>query len=284
MYKRCVTRVSHSAIAIAIDSSISMQELTILNNTPMPKMEAAALIANFIIDELIVRSTRAGIVLDYFDIAVLRYSGDGVESILASEDDGLTNIKAINNIIPQPVCYNIQHKEKDGTEIVIPFTLHEWVTPKAHGIAPMYEALVHIKELLSKWCDDSFNSNSFPPIVFNITDGCCSDADDMELMDVATEIRSLGTRDGSALLVNIYLANGGDNMESILFPSATEHFSQDHDCQILYDMSSTLPMELEYMLKDITGCINQRPYKCFARNSSICEIVSLIDIGTDRGV
>ena len=57
-------------------------------NTRMRKMEAAALIANFAIDELVMRTTRAGDIRDYYDIAVFRYLDDGIEPIIASEEEG----------------------------------------------------------------------------------------------------------------------------------------------------------------------------------------------------
>ena len=43
--------------------------------------------------------------------------------------------------------------------------------------------------------------------VFNITDGEASDSDEEELAQIAGRIRSLGTDDGRALLVNIHLAS-----------------------------------------------------------------------------
>lgn len=283
MYKRCVTRMSRSAIIIAVDSSISMQEWTTLYNTRMRKMEAAALIANFAIDEIVMRSTRYGNMRDYYDIAVLQYSGDGIEPIITHDDSPMVHINTLSAVMPQPVCYNIVHEEEDGTHTTMPMILHEWVKAKAYGTAPMYETFVYIKDLLSKWCDDSFNRRSFPPIVINISDGCCSDAEDTELLDIAKEIEQIGTKDGSTLIVNIYLANEQDDSECTLFPSVCDHFSHDHDCQMLYDMSSTLPQELEYIIDAMVGRNNTRQYKCFARNAALCEILNITDIGTEGG-
>ncbi|MBO7263928.1 MAG: hypothetical protein J6U93_05355 [Alistipes sp.] len=281
MYQHSITRMSRSAVVIAIDSSISMQEWTMFYHTRMRKMDVATLIANFAIDELVMRSSRSGDMRDYYDIAVLQYSGDGIEPVIADEDNGMIHISALHDRIPQPICYNIVQQTEDGSQSTIPISLHEWITPKAYGIAPMYEVLTHIKSLVSKWCDDPFNRKSFPPMVINITDGCCGDAEDSELLDMASEIQSIGTKDGTTLLLNIYLANEADESDNILFPSVCDLFSHDHDCQLLYNMSSTLPEELEYIIKDLSDCGRQRPYKCFARNASICEILALVDIGTD---
>lgn len=273
--------MSRSAIIIAIDGSISMQEWTTLFNTRMRKMEAAALIANFAIDELVIRSTRAGNLRDYYDITLFRYSGEGIEPIIASEDNNMVHINTLSESIPQPVCYNIVQEEEDGTYSTIPLTLNEWVTPKAYGIAPMYEAMVHIKDILTRWRDDTFNLRSFPPIVINIMDGCCSDAEERELIDIAEQIKSICTHDGNTLLVNIHLANELDAMQSIVFPTLSDNFSSDHDSQMLYDMSSILPDELKYTIMDIIGSDRHSPRKCFARNASICEILTMTDIGTE---
>lgn len=278
MYQHSITRTSHSAIVIAIDCSISMQEWTTFYRTRMRKMEVASLIANFAIDELVTRSTRAGDIRNYYDIAVFQYSGDGIEPVIASEDNNMVNISTLQDRMPLPVCYNIR-QENDN---IIPISLNGWTTPKASGTAPMYEALAHIKNLVSKWCSDTFNRNSFPPIVINITDGCCSDAEDAELLDIASEIKSIGTYDGTALLLNVYLANEADYSEQIQFPLVCDNFSEDHDCQLLYNMSSILPDELEVLIRDVYGYEVKREYKCFARNASICDILTLVDIGTDR--
>ena len=250
-------------------------------HTRMRKMEAAALISNFAIDELVMRSTRAGMMRDYYDIAVIQYSGDGIEPIIGGEDGSMVHINTLQDIVPQPVCYNLCQEQEDGTMCTFPMNLNEWVRPKAYGIAPMYEALVHIKDITTKWCEDNVNRSSFPPLIINITDGCCGDAEEDEIIDIADSIKSIGTQDGSTLLVNIYLANEADDTTNILFPALSDPFSHDHDCQMLYDMSSQLPEELENSMNDIMRREGRGPYKCFARNASICEILTLTDIGTE---
>lgn len=280
MYLHPITRISRSAVIIAIDGSISMEEETLFHETPMRKREAAALIANFFIDELLMRSTRAGDLRDYYDIAIFRYTNDNIEPIIASEEMGLVHINSLQEAIPQPVCYNIVGNKSDGTQSMIPLTLNEWVTPHAYGSAPMYEMFVHIKGLITKWCDDRFNRHSFPPIIVHISDGWSSDAEEEELLDIAEEIKSIGTKEGNTLLVNIYLSNRYDEATSIVFPSHGQHIDQ--DAQMLYDMSSLLPDELEGVVMELTGSTNNKPYKCFARNAALCEILTLADIGTEE--
>ncbi len=46
-----------------------------------------------------------------------------------------------------------------------------WVEPHAAGQTPMCEALRRIRDLAAAWCAEAAHAASFPPIVFNITDG-----------------------------------------------------------------------------------------------------------------
>lgn len=247
----------------------------------MRKMEAASLIANFAIDELLVRASRANEVRNYYDIAVVGYSGDGVEMIIGDENDSLTDIKSLMERRPQPRRYNIIQQDTDGNMVSAPITLHEWVEPKACGSSPMYEALIQIKRLIADWCDNPHHRYCFPPLVINISDGGCSDAEYDELIDIAKDIRELHTADGSTLFVNIYLSTECDNENhSIIFPS-TDEIIEDENESLLYQMSSPLPKELEHVIFELRGGDSPKSCKCFARNAPICEVFALADIGTE---
>ena len=99
----------------------------------------------------------------------------------------------------------------------------------------------------------------------------------------ADEIASIGTKDGATLLINIELTDErSEHNESLLFPSLSQDISHDNDGQMLYNMSSTLPKELEPLINKMLGEQHKGPYKCFARNASICEILAISDIGTEK--
>lgn len=282
MYQQSITHIHRTAVIIAIDCSLSMQNWTHLHHTRMRKMEAAALIANFAIDEIAVRATRGNEVRNYYDVAVIGYSGDGAEVIIGNEYNHLTDIKTLFERTPQPVCYNIEQYDCNGERVTTPITLHEWVKPKACGSTPMYEALTLSKSLISDWCDNPHNRISTPPLIINISDGGCSDADNDDIIDIAKDIQEIGTLDGATLLVNIYLATEGNNdNKSIVFPSLEEYSSDDQEELLLYNISSTLPQELEPILHKLTGYKRDGWCKCFARNASICEILAMADIGTE---
>ena len=281
MYQRGITHLNRSAVIIAIDCSLSMQDWCYLHNTRMRKMDAASLIANFALDELVVRATRGNDIRNYYDIAVIGYSGDGVEVLHGDENSQLANIKSLFESLPQPTCYNIVQQDSNGNKVSVPLTLHEWVEPKACGTSPMYEAMVQIKSMLTDWCDNPHNRDSFPPLVINISDGGCNDADYNDIVDIAKDIKELHTFDGSTLFVNIYLATDeGQNNCSIVFPEEEETIADEQE-RLLYEMSSTLPEELEHVIYELSRHKCHRARKCFARNASICEVLAFANIGTE---
>ena len=63
--------------------------------------------------------------------------------------------------------------------------------PEAAGQTPMCEALRRVRDIAAAWCADPAHAESFPPMVFNITDGEASDSDEEELAQIAGRIRSL---------------------------------------------------------------------------------------------
>lgn len=281
MYQRGITHLNRSAVIIAIDCSLSMQDWCYLHNTRMRKMEAASLIANFALDELVVRATRGNEIRNYYDIAVLGYSGDGVEMLIGNENGHMTDIKSLIESMPQPTCYNIVQQDSNGKSIAAPITLHEWVKPKACGSSPMYEALIQIKSMLTDWCDNPHNKDCFPPIVINISDGGCNDADYDDVLDIATDIKELHTSDGSTIFVNIYLSSDGDGKNNNLIFPCDDEITDDDEESLLYNMSSHLPKELEHVIYELCRHKCKKTCRCFARNASICEVLALADIGTE---
>ena len=76
MYTQSITRTHRTAIILAIDGSGSMAEKIRFRNRQMTKAEAVATITNGMLFELIERARRSDGVRDYYDIAVIGYSGD----------------------------------------------------------------------------------------------------------------------------------------------------------------------------------------------------------------
>ena len=282
MYQQQITHLNRTAIVIALDCSVSMKKWTTINSMPIRKSEAAALVTNFIIDELLGRATRNHKVRDYYDIAVIGYSSNGVESLLPCSDEGFVPITKLAEVAPQPKTIYIDQTMPDGHIMSAPFTLHPWVEPKAMGTTPMYDALVEVKSLVEEWCANPDNYNSFPPLVFHISDGDCSDADDRELIDISQRITKTRTRDGHTLFVNVHLSSTDEVDEYCeVFPSEATFYTNDPDRMTLFRMSSVIPEALEPAIREMLHPKYPGPYRAVAFNATVCELLSVINIGSE---
>ena len=77
-YTQSITRHHRTAFVLAIDQSGSMVEELEFRGRRTSKAAAVAEVANSLLSELLLRATREGEVLDYYDNAVVGYSGEGV--------------------------------------------------------------------------------------------------------------------------------------------------------------------------------------------------------------
>lgn len=100
----------------------------------------------------------------------------------------------------------VEYRLPDGSNALREISTPAWVEPEAAGQTPMCEALRRVRDIAAAWCADPAHAESFPPIVFNITDGEATDCDNSELCAVAEQIKALRTADGNVLLVNIHIA------------------------------------------------------------------------------
>lgn len=280
MYQRSITHNNRALFIFAIDCSTSMREMTRLNTIILSKAKAAALICNYFIDELLERARRNGVIRNYYDIAVIGYSGDDSFSMLTCADSELVSIERLAGHCPPLNTIHLEQQLPTGHTTSVPFMLHEWITPMHENSTPMYAAMTHIYDLVKQWCKEPDNRESFPPIVINISDGDCSDSEDSFLLDITDKIKATATEDGNTLIINIHLASVRSNTPSIVFPGEKSFKSNDHNCMLLYEMSSTIPQELETTIAALFNKNEKGPYRGVAYNSIACDILSIMNIGT----
>ena len=219
MCSRVITHCNRCAILFIVDCSLSMKNLTRYSNTEMTKMEAATIIVNHFIDEILARATRLSNVRNYYDIGVIGYSGCEATSLLPDNNRILIDITRLSEYQPQPKAVYLNNRYPDGTIKRVSFNLHPWIEPTASGASPMYDAMVMAKEALRGWCNDPGNNRGYAPIVFHITDGVASDADDVEMQAITKQIKSISLNGDNVLFFNIYLASLGEGDETIdIFP------------------------------------------------------------------
>ena len=165
-YTQSITRRHRTAFVLAIDQSGSMVEELEFRGRRTSKAAAVAEVANSLLSELLLRATREGEVRDYYDIAVVGYSGEGVHSLL-SADETFVPVSALRNAVRNTRRVSIERRLPDGQPAFNEVTVSEWIAPAASGQTPMYEALLYVHDLVEAWCRRPEHRESFPPLVFN---------------------------------------------------------------------------------------------------------------------
>ena len=277
MYSQLITHLHRTAFIIAVDCSTSMQEAIEFNKQRMRKADAVAIVCNYILDELLERATRHCEVRNYYDIAVVGYSNDDIIPIIPEYADTLISIDRLAEIAPKPERFVVEAREAStSTELI----LRKWIEPRAAGRTPMLAALTYIYTLLERWCSMPDNIDSFPPMVFNITDGEATDATANELVAMAQRICKTGTSDGETLLINVHLGASTDD-ERVIFPSE-QSFDYKSEYQLtLYRMSSIMPKTMEPLIEELTTASGGAPYRGMALNVTPSELFTILNIGSE---
>lgn len=280
MYHAKISREHRTAFIILCDRSGSMAEECLLGGTLMRKADAVACIINMLLSELINRSRRDDGLKDYFDIAVIRYSGEGVHPLLPA--GGKERFAGIDELARQSVPSQPRRLVRTlpgGRTTIVEYDQRQWIAPQATGDTPMCGALAEAAALTTAWCAAPRNRDSFPPIVLNITDGEASDADPGMLLAQAARIRSAATRDGNALLFNIHLAGRDAEAAPQLFPSDRTELPRIRYAELLYDLSSVLPPCYDELILALHpgAC---PPFRAIGYNCSVEELFNMLTIGT----
>lgn len=246
----------------------------------MAKHKIVALMCNLMIDEFVIRASRNGIVNNYYDIAAIGYTGDGVVSLLPGHSDGFTSVERLSELMPAIKTINIIHQANGEAPIEIPLTLHEWIDPEPFGNASMVEGLTEAYMLIDKWCHIPDNRDSFPPIVFHFTDGAYNQQDRNDITDITSRLKSVNTNDGDSLLFNILLTSEEDSY-SVSFPTNRDFNPRSCEARLMFETSSMVPRSLENFIAFMLDIKRSGPYRSLLVNSSACELISILNIGTE---
>lgn len=278
-HTQSITRAHRTAFILLIDGSGSMAEKTLYRGHAVAKSEAVASITNDLLFELIERARRDDGIRDYYDIGVMTYTGDDEVCSLLPDGRKMMSVKELSEIEPTIRKEIVEQRLPDGGIILREMPHAEWIHPLAEGKTPMYEAFLTVRDMLDRWCADPAQAESFPPVVFNITDGEATDCHDEELLEVSEKIRRLGTRDGNVLLVNIHLA-GREVSDKLFFPTEEEADYPEHYASILYRCSSTMPEAFNAAIREEKGVGAMPPFRAMSYNASATEVVTMLNIGS----
>ncbi len=247
----------------------------------MSKAEMVAEVSNSLIAELIERSKRSDGIRDYFDIAVMGYSGDGIEYLLP-EGKPLCSIKELATTSVEEYTIENEYTTHSGSKRLFSDIVRRWIKAKAKGSTPMYEALFVARDIIERWCAEPVNDDSFPPIIFNITDGESSDCNYDDICDITRSIKKISTSDGDSLVINIHISSDS-TIEPILFPSLEEIQQRPYisrSALSLYHSSSDMPELFHTLICEAKGINSRSTFKGVGYNSSAVELITILNIGS----
>ena len=182
------------------------------------------------------------------ELSVFGYEGSSVKPALGG---ALANkvIVSLPEMQMNPISIEMRKKrEVDDVgsviEIDVPFPV--WVEAKHGGGTPMCAALRRSLELAEQWTHT--HPNNYPPVIINITDGMATDGDPSQ---VAQQLASVETTDGSALLFNVHLTD--KNEPSVMYPASEAELPNDKYARQLFNMSSVIPESSRVLLESLLG-------------------------------
>lgn len=278
-YSARITTINPTAFVFMVDQSGSMEERMVFGKQEMSKAEAVAKVINKIIRQLVYRCRKEDGYRNYFDIAVLGYSGESVESLLPCAAPGRC-FMSVNDMVNNVLEVQQVHKERkmpNGKTIITTVNENTWIKPQAYWKTPMYAAFAKAYELLEQWCKEHDNKVCFPPIVINITDGEATDATGDKLLAVSDMIKALSTYDGNVLLLNIHVSTL--SKAAVLFPADENELPDERYARLLFMMSSVMPPFYQQEIGKLKGQINEQS-RGVAYNADITDLIQMINIGS----
>lgn len=275
-YTAEISRKNPSCFLFLVDQSGSMADGW-SGNTNRKKADELATIMNRLLQNIVLKCAKSEGIRDYFYVGVIGYGNQTVNSafngVLAGKD-----MIPISTIAINPAKIEERTKKVDdgaGGLIDSTIKLPIWFEPVANGNTPMCQALTQAQVIAQKWIDD--HPTSFPPTIFNLTDGEATDGDPFL---AAEQLKSVSGSDGNVLLFNIHLSSQkSDN--PIEFADSVDGLPDDF-ARRLFQMSSILPERIRNIAKN-EGCKISELSRGFGFNSDIVTVIKILEIGTRPG-
>lgn len=240
-YSAQISRNQPTALVFLIDQSGSMgNAITLEGGIKTTLAEALADILNRLLQEILLSITKENDIRGYFDLLLIGYGQRGEAKLLwdTNSPDPWVNSSKLEEFKVGTKEVEVIKKTRSG-ESIVKVTRPIWITAEANGNTPMNQAIQLATLNLIDWLGKY--PNSFPPMVFNITDGAATDAKENTLLATAHQLKKLGTTDGNILFFNIHLSTNKDQADKVFLPFDSSKLPNDEFAHLLYEMSSTLP-------------------------------------------
>lgn len=259
-YGQRIDRRHPGCIIFLLDQSGSMAE-EVGDQPSVSKAQALAAAINDLLQSIVRRCVKD---LDspprhYYDLGIIGYGDEAVPLFggslegryLASVAEVAEAAKTVQGI--------------DGTERPV------WFAPVADNRTAMCAALDLAGQVAHGWI--GLHGDSFPPIVFNISDGKATDG---EPRDWAQRLQSLKTADGELLLFNIHLS--ASTQQPIIFPAHPRVLPDDYSKR-MFGLSSPLPDFMRRHAKE-RGIPADPGARGFVCNGDMSTIIHALAVGT----
>jgi len=274
-YTAKITRAAPTAFVFLLDQSGSMAGEMQWKSNAYSKAAIAAYVLNTLVDQLVERAMDGNDVKDYYKIAGIGYGGtDSYEANYCWQGnlqgkDWVTLAELRANKTVSFNALKVNGIDKQG-----------WIPAIAGTLTPMKSAMQKAYTLLQTWIAMHKGKDCFPPTVINITDGEASDAENIELIQLANSIKELHTIDGNVLFFNININDG--STESITFPTKRDELPDDENAHLLYAMSSEMPRAFYKEISNYKKIDVQKQYVAMAYNAGSTELIQFMNIGTSQ--
>jgi hypothetical protein len=270
-YSAEISRANPTCILFLVDQSSSMLE-PFGRQPDKTKAGGVADALNRLLQNLVLKCAKSDGIRDYFYVGMISYGGRvtaGFGGALADQE-----LVTISSLANSPL--RIEERKRlvdDGAggiiEQVVKFPV--WFDPRPTGKTPMCEALRTAHGWLRAFVEHM--PASYPPLVFNITDGHATDGDPLP---EAKKLQKLATKDGHLLFLNAHVS--AREATPVEFP-ALDVGLPDNFAKLLFAMSSPLPPRLLEAARQ-EGYPVQSGARGFVFNADLVSVVRFLDLGT----
>jgi len=262
-----ISRNNPSLIVFLLDQSRSMGQKLVEDSSTRTKAQGVADAINRLIQDLVIKSTKADGVRDYFWIFAIGYGYPGGPLFPNAPFDSPI---PISKIADSPSRIEERTRLTDSGEPIVT-RIPVWVDPQSYGWTEMCKSLNVACDVVKNW--RKCYPKAFPPVIFNLTDGGATDGDPRISGSLILETQF---EDGAPLLFNLHLSTRSTNI--IKYPVTRDELPEKH-AKTMFDMSSQLPDFAIQAIKTYGESVRNGA-RGMVYNADLRSIITLLNVGT----
>ena len=286
-YSENFTRQKRGLLVFLLDQSGSMNESVTTQGYKLSLAQMATSIINTLLVSVIDKAkldTSTGRRKDYCDIIIFGY-GDNVIPLLNPSGVPVPLPDLAENERGKHPVRVTKYDEVKGNYQTLDIEQPYWIEPHANSQwTEMASAISKAHQVVREWLNaDQRRQASFPPIVFNITDGRHNGRSGGNPVQEAMNLRQLGTDDGKVLLFNSHITKSLAQMLS--FPNNISLLGslpkeERIGAEQLFQMSSEVPASMVAQAQHISRKPLLPGARGFMYNASGEDLINFLSWGT----